>query len=146
MLGSDPMPAFDATLHLLEEVIAPAARSIDRQLLDLSDEHVRRTRAMTAEGGAIALKQGNTAKALELLERGKGIVLGQLGHYRTPLAAVQDVNPTLAERFTTLGSMIEQSSVQVQSLMKDHCTPEDLECDGLTRCKIGLCQPAVPSS
>jgi hypothetical protein len=64
--------------------------------------------ASEAAAAACAAEQYNTA--LEWLEQGRSIVWNQLLSLRTPLDALHDVNPTLADSLTHVSMALEQAS------------------------------------
>ncbi|KAL4262688.1 hypothetical protein AB1N83_007242 [Pleurotus pulmonarius] len=55
-----------------------------------------------------AIKRGYLKLAVELLDRGRCIILGSLGRYRSPLDELQATHPDLAEKFADLSRQLEE--------------------------------------
>jgi hypothetical protein len=51
---------------------------------------------MTSDAVALALETGDAATGLSLLEKGRGVILGNLLQHRLDFSKLWDTNPTLA--------------------------------------------------
>ncbi|MEV1065716.1 CHAT domain-containing protein [Streptomyces sp. NPDC050263] len=98
---------WEAARHWLTEAVRLlprlAARDLDRtdQQYVLAREH-----GLAAEAAAYALEAGRPEQALEVLEHGRGVLLGRLLRSReTDVARLRERAPALAERFVLLRDM-----------------------------------------
>ncbi|MEU3615666.1 CHAT domain-containing protein [Streptomyces sp. NPDC006872] len=98
---------WEAARHWLTEAVRLlprlAARDLDRtdQQYVLAREH-----GLAAEAAAYALEAGHPEQALEVLEHGRGVLLGRLLRSReTDVARLRERAPALADRFVRLRDM-----------------------------------------
>ncbi|MGW2741336.1 CHAT domain-containing protein [Streptomyces sp. NPDC001450] len=87
---------YDAAVDLLPLLVGHRLARSDRELL-LADAFLP-----ASEAAACALQLGDPEKALDLLERGRGILLGQLTETRRDLTDLRRQAPELAEEFSRL--------------------------------------------
>ncbi|KAG8977998.1 hypothetical protein FRB93_011414, partial [Tulasnella sp. JGI-2019a] len=87
---------------------------LDRSLLlaasDIPDTHarIRKGKAnVTEDATTYAIKKHRLSTAVEIAERGRGLLFTQLGNYRTPLNDLEVVNKGLADRFRALSTALD---------------------------------------
>ncbi|KAG8868002.1 hypothetical protein FRB98_003867, partial [Tulasnella sp. 332] len=68
--------------------------------------------SLAGDAAAVALDLGQPQSAIELLERGRGILFTHLSQYRTALDDLQAASSTLAAEFSTLSACLEDSVKQ----------------------------------
>lgn len=92
---------FDAAVSLL-------GRVSPRSLVRRDQEHALESLAgLASDAAACCVRAGLTERAVELLELGRGILLGQALDTRTDLTDLASRHPILAERFTTLRDVLD---------------------------------------
>lgn len=102
----DAAAGFEKAVSLLDRV-AP------RSLVRSDQEHVLEDLAGLASDAAACCIQANLAdRAVELLEQGRGVLLGQALDIRTDLTDLTDQHPGLAKRFTTLRDALDDAGDQ----------------------------------
>ena len=93
--------------------VEQVARIVPRTLRRPDQEHrLVRLAGIASDAAAAAAAQGDVARAVRLLEQGRGVLLGQALDTRTDLAAVQTVAPGDAERFTALCQALDEGPVR----------------------------------
>ncbi|MFE2101176.1 CHAT domain-containing protein [Streptomyces sp. NPDC059468] len=88
---------YESAVDLLPLLVGHRLARSDRELL-LADEFL-----LASQAAACALQLGDPEKALDLLERGRGILLGQLTETRRDLTDLRRQAPELAAEFSRLG-------------------------------------------
>ncbi|MFG2881992.1 CHAT domain-containing protein [Streptomyces sp. NPDC048297] len=88
---------YEAAVDLLPRLVGHRLDRSDRELL-LTDELL-----LASQAAACALQLDDPLRALDLLERGRGILLGQLTETRRDLSDLRRQAPELAEEFSRLG-------------------------------------------
>lgn len=76
----------------------------------LSEKAFIMSRGVTFDAAALALDQQRVETAIELLEQGRGILLAQMGYFRTSLEDLRAVDADLADEFGRLSSLLETST------------------------------------
>jgi tetratricopeptide (TPR) repeat protein len=101
----DATDGFKAAVSLLGRV---APRSLARG----DQEHaLQRVAGLANDAAACCIQAGLPHLALELLEQGRGILLGQALDTRTDLTALAEQHPGLASQFATLRDALDQASL-----------------------------------
>lgn len=128
MDAGDPVQAVQGYELAVELLPARAARQLD---------HADAGHALTdfpglaSDAAACALEAGDPGRAVELLERGRGILLDQALHVRDDLAELHTVQPELADRFGELQETLAagRSAVDPYDAVPDalHVLSEELE-------------------
>ncbi|WP_344383298.1 CHAT domain-containing tetratricopeptide repeat protein [Streptomyces thermolineatus] len=95
---------WEAARHWLTEAVRLLPRLASRDLDRTDQQYVlARRHGLAAEAAAYALQAGRPEQALEVLEHGRGVLLGRLLQSReTDVARLQERAPALAERFVRL--------------------------------------------
>ncbi|MDX8140631.1 CHAT domain-containing protein [Lentzea sp. BCCO 10_0061] len=88
---------YEAAVDLLPQLVGHRLGRSDKEFL-LAEQI-----PFASEAAACALRLGDPHKALELLERGRGILLGQLTETRRDLSDLLSQRPDLGEEFAQLG-------------------------------------------
>ncbi|WP_049795765.1 CHAT domain-containing protein [Frankia sp. EAN1pec] len=93
---------FTAAIDLLGQV-APRglARGDQEGLLDEQAD-------LGSDAAACCVRVGHPARAVELLEQGRGVLLAQALDSRTDLGALREIDPALAERFAQLCARLDR--------------------------------------
>jgi tetratricopeptide (TPR) repeat protein len=82
-----------------------------RSLARRDQEHaLERTAGMANDAAACCIRAGQPDLAVELLEQGRGILLGQALDTRTDLTTLAEQHPALADQFVTLRNALDQAS------------------------------------
>lgn len=90
--------------------VEQVTRIVPRTLRRADQEHrLARLAGIASDAAAAAAAHGDVARAVRLLEQGRGVLLGQALDTRTDLAAVRDVAPADAERFAQLCRALDES-------------------------------------
>lgn len=95
---------WEAARHWLTEAVRLLPRLAARDLDRTDQQHVlAREHGLAAEAAAYALQAGRPEQALEVLEHGRGVLLGRLLRSReTDMGRLRERAPELAERFVRL--------------------------------------------
>ncbi|KAI4906680.1 hypothetical protein J4E90_010368 [Alternaria incomplexa] len=94
-------------VSLLQRVSPRSLQQKDQQ------DAISKFSGMTTVAASVALQAGATAeKALEILEEGRGIILGLLFDVRSDISALRSQHPDLATRFEHLRSSLESPAAQ----------------------------------
>ncbi|MFL4908780.1 CHAT domain-containing protein [Streptomyces sp. MMS24-I2-30] len=93
----DAAAHFEAAVDLLPRLVGHRLARSDRELL-IADQPL-----LASQAAACALQLGDPHRALDLLERGRGILLGQLTETRRDLSDLRRQAPELAAEFSRLG-------------------------------------------
>ncbi|MEV8017511.1 CHAT domain-containing protein [Streptomyces sp. NPDC086554] len=111
---------YEAAVDLLPRLVGHRLARSDGELL-LADEFL-----LASQAAASALQLGDPHRALDLLERGRGILLGQLTETRRDLSDLRRQAPELAAEFnrlgeamTALGANTDRTSTQVPGPARD---------------------------
>ena len=92
---------FDAAVSLLSMV---APRSLIR---DDQENALGRMAGLASDAAACCVRAGLTDRAVELLEQGRGILLGQALDTRTDLTDLAERHPGLADRFAAVRDVLD---------------------------------------
>ncbi|KAF8192346.1 CHAT domain-containing protein [Mycena galopus ATCC 62051] len=100
------LDAYQVALNLLPEVAWLG--------LSISDRHhlIMEAGPLVRNAAGAALSFGQPQKAVEWLEQGRSIIWGQLLNLRTPVDALKQRHPEMANEFLRLSSQLEQATVQ----------------------------------
>lgn len=98
------LEAYSTALDLLQTIVT-AGKTLDSRHERLLD----RTKSLASDAAALAIEQRQLETAVELLEQGRGILLGQLGRYQTPLERLPVGGNQLPDEFMRLSSELETS-------------------------------------
>ncbi|KAG8900931.1 hypothetical protein FRB99_005669 [Tulasnella sp. 403] len=112
------MKAYEAMLDLLDVAVARDHSLEDRHASLASLNVLRTAKRLVVEAAAYAIERGDPMRAVEFLEHGRAVVLGQLSRYRTPVAELRAVNPTLADRLSELGRQLEGGASAQKSVTR----------------------------
>ncbi|WP_052914641.1 hypothetical protein [Protofrankia coriariae] len=93
---------FTAAIDLLSPLIPRSLARTDQEGL------LAELGSLGADAAACALRAGQPARAVELFEQGRGVLLGQALDTRTDLTALAARHPELAGRFTDLCAQLDQ--------------------------------------
>ncbi|KAJ7839739.1 CHAT domain-containing protein [Mycena leptocephala] len=95
------MPAYTVALNLLPELSCLG--------LSFGDRHHHLSKAGTMVRGAVgtAIKINQYDKAVEWVEQGRSVIWGQILELRTPLDALKETRPDLAEKLMVLSMQLE---------------------------------------
>ncbi|CAN9392750.1 unnamed protein product [Alternaria alternata] len=94
-------------VSLLQKVSPRSLQQKDQQ------DAISKFSGMTTVAASVAMQAGATAeKALELLEEGRGIILGLLFDVRSDISALRSQHPELASRFEHLRDSLESPAAQ----------------------------------
>lgn len=103
----DAMAAFEAAIGLLA-LVAP------RSLARGDQEHLLAgLGSLASDAAACCIRAGRADRAIELLEQGRGILLGQALDTRTDLTDLAERHPSMAQRFAVLRDALDQASGQI---------------------------------
>ncbi|KAJ2933940.1 hypothetical protein H1R20_g3182, partial [Candolleomyces eurysporus] len=108
--STDSMTAFDVIVTTISQ-IAGLEQTVEKRHRMLSGLSSRVLQAAEA-----ALSFEEVDKALELLERGRGLVWNQLNSLRTPLDELRSRDPALANRLESVSRMLEDAGGQSRTL------------------------------
>lgn len=104
---SDAATAYSSAVRRLGQV-AP------RSLLRHDQEHALGILAGRAsDAAACCIRAGDADRAVELLEQGRAILLGQTLETRTDVTDLAEQHPRLAERFSTLRDTLDEASLSI---------------------------------
>ncbi|HEY9441267.1 MAG TPA: CHAT domain-containing protein [Streptomyces sp.] len=108
---------WEAARHWLTEAVRLLPRLAARDLNRADQQYVLAQQpGVAAEAAAYALQAGRPEQALEVLEHGRGVLLGRLLRSReTDVARLQELAPELAERFLLLRDAEDPASSGVDS-------------------------------
>ncbi|MFE1312605.1 CHAT domain-containing protein [Streptomyces sp. NPDC058755] len=111
---------YEAAVDLLPLLVGHRLARSDRELL-LADEFL-----LASQAAACALQLGDSERALDLLERGRGILLGQLTETRRDLTDLRRQAPEMADEFarlseamTSLGANTDRASTHAPGPTRD---------------------------
>lgn len=105
------LEAYCTALRLLDNSVT-LTHSLPTQHAHLTtNASYLRAKGLASDAAALAIDCLQPEKAVELLELGRGILLGQLGRYRTPLDDLRAANEELAKEFTEISTKLENSVV-----------------------------------
>ncbi|MFE9612226.1 CHAT domain-containing protein [Streptomyces sp. NPDC006012] len=117
---ADAAAHFEAAVDLLPRLVGHRLARSDRELL-IADQPL-----LASQAAACALHLDDPLRALDLLERGRGILLGQLTETRRDLSDLHRQAPQLAAEFsrlgeamTTLGASTDQDPDEVPGPARD---------------------------
>lgn len=96
------------TLELVEICVANLPTLSNQRFSLRVRTAIRRAREDLPQLANEAIKRGHLKLAVELLDRGRCIILGSLGRYRSPLDELQATHPDLAEKFVDLSRQLEE--------------------------------------
>jgi CHAT domain-containing protein/tetratricopeptide (TPR) repeat protein len=100
---SEAAAGFGAAVGLL-------GRMTPRSLLRSDQEHILAgLTGLGSDAAACCIRAGLTGRAVELLEQGRGVLLGQALDTRTDLTDLADSHPDLAQRFATLRDVLDHA-------------------------------------
>lgn len=125
--GSE-LQSYTTALHLLDVALAQS-QSLEIQYSTFSrNKTVRRAHQLAVDAAAEAIAQDEPELAVQLLDQGRGILLRQLGRFRTALDDLREKDQVLADRFRFLsnqigGIMLPSSKVPLKQ--GDDAFPED---------------------
>ncbi|GHI83480.1 CHAT domain-containing protein [Streptomyces xanthophaeus] len=116
---------WEGARHWLTEAVRMLPRLAARDLTRTDQQYVlAREHGLAAEAAAYALQAGRPEQALEVLEHGRGVLLGRLLRSRdTDVARLRERAPELAERFVRLRDAQDPdpvtAAVQPEGLMRE---------------------------
>ncbi|KAJ7199761.1 CHAT domain-containing protein [Mycena pura] len=98
------LEAYQVALHLLPEVAWLG--------LSINDRHyqIMQIGSLVRDAAAAAILSGQPEKAVEWLEQGRGIIWGQFLNLRTPVDALKEKWPELANELISLSAEIEAAT------------------------------------
>jgi hypothetical protein len=103
MLASDPAQAlrgYEYALDLLLQQVGPELAQGDREY------GIEESAGLPGEAAAAAIAAGDPARAVELLEHGRGILLGEALHFRSDMSQLEVLDPGLAMEFRRIGGQL----------------------------------------
>lgn len=100
--------AFTTALELLDTLVMMSSSLDLRRSRILDGKPYSDVQSLASDAAAVALDQGRPRRAVELLEQGRGILLGQLDRYRTAIDDLWAASPEMADEFTELSSQLER--------------------------------------
>ncbi|KAJ7917716.1 CHAT domain-containing protein [Mycena leptocephala] len=108
LMEQDPsvLKAYDRALDLLQEVAWLG--------LSVNDRHHQIIKAGPVVRGAAeaAIFSGQPEKAVELLEQGRSVIWGQLLNLRTPIDALKQKYPDIAQKLIVISAQLEGASTR----------------------------------
>ncbi|KAF8151235.1 CHAT domain-containing protein [Mycena galopus ATCC 62051] len=106
MTHSSPLEAYKVAIDILPEVAWLGS--------SISDRHyqIMKTGSLVRDAAAAAVSFGQPEKAIEWLEQGRGIIWGQLLNLRTPVDALKEKCPKLANELISLSAQIEAATTR----------------------------------
>jgi hypothetical protein len=109
--STQAISAFDALVEVVP-AMAGIGQTVQRrhELLTSLSNHILR-------GASVAVSAGRVDKALEWLERGRGLVWSQISSLRTPLDGLRAVDGPIADRFETISRALDASGARMQDPM-----------------------------
>jgi hypothetical protein len=114
LAGSDGDPADTASAYA--EAVALLPRLAGRQLRRADQERfLGLLPGLPSDAAASAVAAGHPAHAFELLELGRGILLGQMLELRTDIAELARQHPDLAARVQALRGLLDSGSADAGS-------------------------------
>jgi hypothetical protein len=112
---STSLDAFNASIGLLEVWLASGS-SLESRHGRLTLASLKRTRSLAVDGAACAIGLSRIETAVEILERGRSLLLTQAGRYRTHIDDLEVINPTLVREFRTISQRMEASTMRTAVL------------------------------
>ncbi|WP_261568387.1 CHAT domain-containing tetratricopeptide repeat protein [Frankia gtarii] len=109
-LWNEAARAFEAAVELVGKVAPRGLARPDQEYL-LSE-----LGGLASDAAACCVRQGRTAQAVELLEQGRGVLLGQTLDIRTDVTALASAHPDLAQRFLSLSERLDDDARVTRSL------------------------------
>ncbi|RXW11831.1 hypothetical protein EST38_g14024 [Candolleomyces aberdarensis] len=110
--STQAISAFDALVE-----VVPAMASVG-QTVQRRHELLTNLSSYILRGASVAISTERVDKALEWLERGRGLVWSQISSLRTPLDDLRSVDATtLADRFETISRALDASGARMQDPM-----------------------------
>ncbi|KAJ2927315.1 hypothetical protein H1R20_g9781, partial [Candolleomyces eurysporus] len=106
--STQAISAFDALVEVVP-AMAGVGQTVQRRhdlLMNLSSYILR--------GASVAISTERVDKALEWLERGRGLVWSQISSLRTPLDGLRAVDATIADRFETISRALDAAGARMQ--------------------------------
>ncbi|KAJ7470003.1 CHAT domain-containing protein [Mycena galericulata] len=100
-IWTESIPAYTAALNLLPELSWPGLSIGDRQ------HHLLEVGRVVRDAVGTAIACNEYIKAVEWLEQGRSIIWGQMLELRTPLDALEDTCPELAEKLKALSTQLK---------------------------------------
>lgn len=100
------LDAHKMALEMLDTALAQSQSLQVQYSTFAKNRTVRRAHRVTVDAAALAIAQGNPELAVQLLDQGRGILLRQLGQFRTALDDIAHDAPELVERFKSLSNQI----------------------------------------
>ena len=103
MLAADPAQAlrgYEYALDLLLQRVGPELAQGDREY------GIEESAGLPGEAAAAAIAAGDLARAVELLEHGRGILLGEALHFRSDMSQLAVLDPGLATEFRRIGGQL----------------------------------------
>jgi hypothetical protein len=109
---STAMGAYVTALELLHASIT-ISHTLSARYIDLTAD--LRYQSLGPDAASLAIANGDIIRAVELLEQGRNILFTQLGQYRTPIDDLREVDPILANQFTTLSAQLNMFALSIPS-------------------------------
>jgi hypothetical protein len=127
------MEAYVTALELLHASVA-ISRTLGSRYMNLSTDS--RHQSLGPDAASLAIANGDIIRAVELLEQGRSILFTQLGQYRAPIDDLREVDPILADQFTTLSAQLNMYALSSaeNSGLGSSGTPTQSTEDTIARC------------
>jgi tetratricopeptide (TPR) repeat protein len=122
MMRGDPQQAlasYELAIELVLQAAGPSLARGDREY------GLQSSAGLPSEAAAAAIAAGDPGRAVELLEHGRGVLLGEALHFRSGISQLEAHAPNLAEQFRHLSQEVaiaqrqsaEQGSLVLESTM-----------------------------
>ncbi|KAG8946134.1 hypothetical protein FRC03_001476, partial [Tulasnella sp. 419] len=120
---------FEACIRWINRQSGPTLLSVYGMALNIGDQYLLLRPSIVArheflssipnnlasDAAAVAIQSQDIKKAVQFLEQGRRLLWAQMGRYRTPLDALKQVNPELADRFSLISNQLEVSATVSRS-------------------------------
>ncbi|KAG8904276.1 hypothetical protein FRB99_001979 [Tulasnella sp. 403] len=98
-------------LNLLDATLSRSYSLVSRHQRLSGSGGVKNTKDVIINVAAWTMGDGHLADALEFLERGRAVLLGQISRYRMDLARLHEANPQLAGQYASLSKQMESFAI-----------------------------------
>jgi tetratricopeptide (TPR) repeat protein len=99
--ATQALQAYEHTIDLVLQRVGPSLARSDREY------GLQESAGLPSDAAAAAIAAGNPGRAVELLEHGRGVLLGEALHFRTDMSGLEADAPDLADEFRRIGQELD---------------------------------------
>ncbi|PSR99051.1 hypothetical protein PHLCEN_2v4208 [Hermanssonia centrifuga] len=104
--------AYSTALNLFELCLITIP-TFEKQLGLFTHRRLQEAKNLASSAASYAIEIGNTERAVEMLERGRGLLWSQMRGFRSPLDRLREVDTSLADQFSSISRALEVLAISL---------------------------------